>query len=476
MNNRRILRVVLSILLVFTFNGVFAPVISYGASTLLTTSDWARKDVETAVFYGFIPQELEEVPFDDSITREEFASLIVSVWEKETNLKITPPESNPFVDSESINVLKAFEIDIVNGVGEGKFEPDNTLTREAAATMLTRLYLKLTEENIGTINAQAFKDDNKIHNWAKESVYYMSGKGLLKGVGANEFDPLGLISREQAVVISVRMVKEILSSGLGYIPKTLYKAGGRVYTLANVENAFKYAQYHLLPSITLRMDAALAESLNAQYSSIMTKMEIENLSYSYNPGTQIYTASMKYSLMAEVIALIVNEDLVLSRVSARAQGIQLQLLDIRDSLISPGMNYYQREKAIHDYIVKNYSYDLDNLAGGMKRQESYSLYGLLKNGEGVCQGYSQLFLALCLNTKIPSGIVYGVAGGGPHAWNVVSLYGKFYHVDVTWDDPIPDRGLTVRYDYYNISEQTISKDHQWDNISHSPCDFVTYTQ
>jgi len=476
MNNKRILSVVLSILLVFTFSGVVAPSISYSASTPLTTSEWARKDVDTAVFYGFLPQELEELSLDDSITREEFASLIVSVWEKETNLKITPPESNPFIDTESINVLKAFEIGMVNGLGEGKYEPESTLTREAAATMLTRLYLKLTQENIGKINAQPFRDDDKIHNWAKESVYFMSGKGLLKGVGANDFDPLGLISREQALVISVRMVKEIVSNGLGYIPKTRYTAGLRVYTLTDVENAFKYAQYHLLPSITLRMNDALVESLNAEYSSIMTNTEIENLSYSYSPGTQIYTVSMKYSLMAEVLSLIVNENLVLSRVSARAKEIQAQLLDIRDNLISPEMDYYQREKAIHDYIVKNYYYDLNNQAGGMKSQESYSLYGLLKNGKGVCQGYSQLFWALCLNAKIPSGIVYGVAGGGPHAWNVVSIYGECYHVDVTWDDPIPDGGQTVRYNYYNISGKTISKDHQWDSISHSPCDFVTYEQ
>ena len=177
--------------------------------------------------------------------------------------------------------------------------------------------------------------------------------------------------------------------------------------------------------------------------------------------------------MAEVLALIVNDEVKLSRVSNRALEIQSQVLGIRNSIITPRMDYHQREKAIHDYIVKNYSYDVDNNCGGMKYEDSYSLSGLLKNGQGVCQAYAQLFWALCLNTKIPAGIVYGYAGGGSHAWNIVNIYGDCFHVDVTWDDPIPDQGQKVRYDYYNLSEQDIKKDHHLYDISNSPCDFVT---
>lgn len=474
MNRKKTLCLIMATLMTFTFVGIEGPIVSYGATTNLQTSQWALEEVKDALFYGFIPDELSKEPLQDSVTREEFASLVVRVWENETNITVKLAGDNPFSDTKNTNILKAFQLGIVNGMGSGKYEPTNTLTREAAATMLTRLYLKLTNKEIVIGNPLAFKDDHRIHDWAKKSVYYMSEKELLKGVGANEFVPQGLISREQALAISVRMVKEIFADRLNYVPKIEYKAGTRVSTVGEVENAFKYAKYHLLPTISLRMDAALAESLKTEYSSIMTRWEIENLSYSHSGSTQVYTASMKYSLMAEVLALILNDQVNPSRVSDRAQEVQSQLLVIRDNLISPKMNYYQREKAIHDYIVKNYSYDVGDNTGAVKCQDSYSLSGLLKNGKGVCQGYAQLFWALCLNAKIPSGIVYGTAGGGPHAWNIVNIYGECYHVDVTWDDPIPDQGQKVRYDYFNLSEKNISRDHIWDYIYNSPCDFVTY--
>ena len=473
MNNKRLISIIMVALLVFSFGGLVAPGPSYGATNNLLTSDWALEEVEDAFFYGFIPTELSGVSLEDSVTREEFASLVVSVWEKETNIIVKLAKDSPFSDTESKNVLKAFQLGIVKGMGNGKYEPKGTLTREAAATMLTRLYLQLTKEEIGIPNALAFQDDDSIHGWAKQSVYYMSDKGLLKGVGANEFNPQGLISREQALVISVRMVKEIFRNILSYAPETDFASGTRVSTIAEVKSAFKYAQYHLIPIITLKMDSGLAGLLESEYSNIMTKREIESISYSYTPGPGTLIVTIKYSLMAEVLALIVNDEVKLSRVSNRALEIQSQVLGIRNSIITPRMDYHQREKAIHDYIVKNYSYDVDNNCGGMKYEDSYSLSGLLKNGQGVCQAYAQLFWALCLNTKIPAGIVYGYAGGGSHAWNIVNIYGDCFHVDVTWDDPIPDQGQKVRYDYYNLSEQAIKRDHQIYDINNSPCDFVT---
>lgn len=322
---------------------------------------------------------------------------------------------------------------------------------------------------------QIFEDDYKIHQWANESVYYMANKELLKGVGVNEFNPLGLISREQSIVISARMVEEIFKNKLKYFPENTYTKWQHVDTVAEVKDAFKYAKSYLLPSISLTLNAQLVEDLDSKYSDILNKMEIEKISISYFPGTYRYTFALEYSLFAEVKALMFNEDIDSAYISSQAQVIESQLLGIIDSLISPEMNYYQREKAIHDYIVKNYHYDLDKTISGKVTEESHCLVGLLENGKGVCDGYSQLFAALCLNTKIPCRIVYGAGEGGSHAWNIVELYGETYHVDVTWDDPIPDKGLGVKYTYFNVSDEFMQKDHQWDNDDYPSCDFVTYS-
>lgn len=44
-----------------------------------------------------------------------------------------------------------------------------------------------------------------------------------------------------------------------------------------------------------------------------------------------------------------------------------------------------------------------------------------------------------------------------HAWNIVSLNGVDYHVDTTWNDPIPNREGYVRYKYLNVSDEQMKK-------------------
>ena len=92
---------------------------------------------------------------------------------------------------------------------------------------------------------------------------------------------------------------------------------------------------------------------------------------------------------------------------------------------------YQKVKAIYDYICSNVTYDHDNL-----NDESYSLkytaYAALINKTAVCQGYASLFYRLALDTGVDTRVISGEAGG-PHAWNIVKLNGKYYNLDSTWD-------------------------------------------
>ena len=92
---------------------------------------------------------------------------------------------------------------------------------------------------------------------------------------------------------------------------------------------------------------------------------------------------------------------------------------------------YQKVKAIYDYICSNVTYDHDNL-----NDKSYSLkytaYAALINKTAVCQGYASLFYRLALDTGVDTRVISGEAGG-PHAWNIVKLNGKYYNLDSTWD-------------------------------------------
>ena len=109
---------------------------------------------------------------------------------------------------------------------------------------------------------------------------------------------------------------------------------------------------------------------------------------------------------------------------------------------------------IHDWLTHNAYYDLD-----------YLYYGpdIIARGKGVCDSYSKAFRLLCNAAGIPCERVIG----STHAWNAIQLGGKWYLVDVTWDDPTSasreenDRAVSghERYDYFCLNRELMDADH-----------------
>lgn len=110
----------------------------------------------------------------------------------------------------------------------------------------------------------------------------------------------------------------------------------------------------------------------------------------------------------------------------------------------------------------NTRYDYDNYLNGTVPDDSYSAYGVFFKGTAVCQGYAQAAHLLLWLAGIESRIVVGTADGADHAWNKVKIGGEYYNLDVTWDDPVPDEPGRVRYSYFNITDEELARDHEWD--------------
>lgn len=122
-------------------------------------------------------------------------------------------------------------------------------------------------------------------------------------------------------------------------------------------------------------------------------------------------------------------------------------------IIQPQMNAHQRVKAINDWIVLHVAYD--------ESLQSYTAYEALAEGRAVCQGYSLLAYKMLQAADIPNRIVEGTVDTGNHAWNLVNVNGAWYHLDVTWNDPVPDQPGEVSYAYYLKSDEELRKDHTW---------------
>lgn len=145
--------------------------------------------------------------------------------------------------------------------------------------------------------------------------------------------------------------------------------------------------------------------------------------------------------------------------------------DILDLIIAEGMKDVDKIKAVHDYIVLNTEYAYDEYLNQTLKDEHFSEEGVLWEGKAVCQGYAYTF-QLCMELLgIDSIIVEGedLISKVNHAWNMVAIDGEWYHVDTTWDDPVPDRKDMIDYKYFLVTDEVLMKDHKWETKRYPSC-------
>lgn len=195
-------------------------------------SSWARPELERAIELDLIPLSLKDssIDYTKPITRAEFAGVAVRTFEILSGTTALPAVTNPFKDTNDLDVLKAFNADIMIGVSSTEFAPNTILNREQAATALTRVFKRATmpgwtyetDANF-TLNytrPAPFADDASISGWAKDSVYFMNAYDIIRGVGNNMFAPRATTTaqqaegyanatREQALLIALRMVENL---------------------------------------------------------------------------------------------------------------------------------------------------------------------------------------------------------------------------------------------------------------------------
>lgn len=179
-------------------------------------SSWAQAEVDMAYYMGLVPQYLL-TDFTAKITREEFCMLIMNVVQKSLGMDNSEilkhfgktVNGGAFTDTKNEAALVANAIGILNGRGNGIFDPHSSITRQEAATMLYN-----TAKLLGTEGGEAnvFADEDNIASWARNAVAFissvkdrMSGNAVMGGVGNNMFGPLGTYTKEQAILTMVRL-------------------------------------------------------------------------------------------------------------------------------------------------------------------------------------------------------------------------------------------------------------------------------
>ena len=148
---------------------------------------------------------------------------------------------------------------------------------------------------------------------------------------------------------------------------------------------------------------------------------------------------------------------------------------IYDGAISAIAEFYRDDMteaeivtAAHDWIVENITYDeAALLAIPKKTPDTENPYGVFTIRQGICMGYTTTFQLFMDMLGVNSQIVRGTASDGliweEHAWNLVEIDGKYYHVDTTWDDFVPDEvGRPAFHMYLLVPDYVMECLHSWD--------------
>ncbi len=182
---------------------------------------------------------------------------------------------------------------------------------------------------------------------------------------------------------------------------------------------------------------AILEKTFAEDDYLRYSLRSYNIRWSGKPGGELLL-----NFNFQYLATPEEEDFVEKKVRSILKGT-----------LTPGMNDRQKTKAIHDYVVANVAYDLN--------YRENSAHAALVKGRAVCQGYALLLYKMLEEAGVRSRIVSGEAGGEKHLWNLVSQGGNWYHIDATWNDPVPDVPNRIRYDYYNRTDEQMAATHSW---------------
>lgn len=103
------------------------------------------------------------------------------------------------------------------------------------------------------------------------------------------------------------------------------------------------------------------------------------------------------------------------------------------TFINSKMSDAEKALAMYDYIVLQNAYDRSYAPTERVRLEQQSAYGGLVKRSTVCNGYAKAYKALMDAEGVDTIVVD--SDSMSHAWNMVKIYGKWYHVDTTYGDP-----------------------------------------
>ena len=205
---------------------------------------------------------------------------------------------------------------------------------------------------------------------------------------------------------------------------------------------------------------------------LMTAINLDNphlfyVDFSYGEYSELFsqTIELRYVYDKDEMAVLIE----------KVKKVCIKIL----SRVS-GQTDYEKELSLHDILVENIVYhDVAKNNLEKYRFRSNTILGPLFYKTAVCEGIAKTFKFLLNALDIKCVVVKGKAEDELsgivstdifHAWNMVKIDGKPYHVDLTWDINLSDEKI-CRHDYLNLPDKDITRDHKFET-DYPVCSFM----
>lgn len=484
-------RKVLILSMILIFASVMLP---FPASASASASSNYERAVDLKIL-GLLANPPAKFELEHAPTRIQGAIMLIRLLGKEKAAELSN-YSHPFTDVEpwaSYYVGYLYHNNLTKGTGDNMFGSDDLLTAKQYVTFILRSMGY--EDKVDFTYEKAFDKAQQtgLMDASKRALYEKSPDFLRNDMVGISYDALSL---------KLKSSDQTLLDKLVLTDKAVYQPAARVlglYTsdikyeltdvtsfdppatqlgsvVKNSEELFlllRKALYYnegLIKIDASSYDGKISGDFKAAYDRAVAVV-------SEVTGVDDFIDSWKYVLENNTFEISIQYRFGKDTFERRKINAKEALNKARElvaTLITGDMAEYAKEMVLHDYIIYNTRYDYENYKRGTVPSESFEEYGCLVLGVAVCEGYSEAMKLLCDLSSLECLLISGKSESGgqwiDHAWNIIKIGGKYYHVDVTNDDPVSSDGKDVLgYYYFNLPDSEMALGNTWEKADYPAC-------
>ena len=236
--------------------------------------------------------------------------------------------------------------------------------------------------------------------------------------------------------------------------------------------------------VMLKAFSLMASSVNcSQINSSVDLSKVLNTVLGDNPSV-VYFDKTKIDVEKSILEKQIFFTGVHSKLEAEKMNVSLE--ETTNEIVSlvkskaASNNEYSLLINLYEILQKNIRYDKEELQANAKgisnNPASHNAYGAIINKLAVCDGFSSAFSLLAQKLGFQCMLVVGRSAYSAttlqeHAWNIIKLQNKHYHIDLTWDARKYNEFSEFSYAYFAVTDEEISYNHNWNKSTTPVCSY-----